>query len=86
MSNISSEDTGKHAVTAMLVNKDSLDSNLNFYRAFYQGWRKDLDQVVQRGKMHALSFTRGTEQVVITIQAGRDGVHVVVNSVTHDLL
>ena len=86
LSNISSKDAGKDALTSMLVNQESFDSNVNFYRTYYQDWRTDLDQVVQRGKMHALGFTHNREQVVITIQSGRDGSHIVVNSVTHDLL
>ena len=86
LSNITSHDPGKSAQTAMLHNDKSLASNVSFYRAQYQDWRVDTDKEVSRGKLHALAFTRGREQVVITIQSGRDGSHIVLNSVKHDLL
>lgn len=86
LSNILSDDTGKHGQTAMLHNDKSLASNVTFYRNFYRDWRMDTDREVDRGKMHALSFTRGREQVVITIQSGRDGSHIVLNSIKHELL
>ena len=86
LSNITSKDAGKHAQTAMLTNDKSLASNVSFYRNYYQDWRTDTDKEVMRGKMHALAFTRGREQVVITIQGGRDGAHIVLNSIKHDLL
>lgn len=86
LSNITSHDAGKSAQTAMLTNDKSLASNVSFYRGVYQDWRVDTDKEVSRGKMHALAFTRGREQVVITIQGGRDGSHIVLNSVKHDLL
>lgn len=86
LSNITSRDAGKQAQTAMLANDKSLASNVSFYRGYYQDWRVDTDKEVSRGKMHALAFTRGREQVVITIQGGRDGSHIVLNSVKHDLL
>ncbi len=86
LSNITSRDAGKQAQTAMLHNDKSLASNVNFYRSYYQDWRVDTDKEVSRGKMHALGFTRGREQIVITIQSGRDGSHIVLNSVKHDLL
>jgi hypothetical protein len=86
LSNISSHDAGKQAQTAMLHNDKSFASNVNFYRGYYQDWRVDTDKEVSRGKMHALAYTRGREQVVITIQGGRDGTHIVLNSIKHDLL
>lgn len=86
LSNITSHDAGKRAQTAMFHNDKSLASNVSFYRGQYQDWRVDTDKEVSRGKMHALAFTRGREQVVITIQGGRDGSHIVLNSVKHDLL
>lgn len=86
LSNITSRDAGKRAQTAMLANDKSLASNVSFYRGYYQHWRVDTDKEVSRGKMHALAYTRGREQVVITIQVGRDGSHIVLNSIKHDLL
>jgi hypothetical protein len=85
-SNVSSVDPGKKAQTAMFVNTYSLDSNVNFYRNHYAGWRKDIDQPMGNGGLHALGFRRGREEVVITIQSGRDGSQVVLNSINHDLL
>lgn len=86
-SNITSEDPGKTAQTAMLSNESSLESNVDFYRNHYSGWRKDIDQAMGHGKLHALSFSRGRSQVIITIQsAGRGGSQIVVNSVEHELL
>lgn len=86
LSNILSDDIGKNAQTAMLHNDKSLASNVTFYRNHYRDWRTDTDKEVSDGKMHALSFTRGREQVVITIQSGRDGSHIVLNLIKHDLL
>lgn len=86
LSNILSEDVGKEGQTAMLHNDKSLASNVTFYRNFYRDWRTDTDREVNPGKMHALSFTRGREQVVVTIQSGRDGSHIVLNSIKHDFL
>jgi hypothetical protein len=85
MSNFASEDPGKQAQTAVVANHDSLSSNVNFYRSYYQDWRKDTDQAFGR-QAHALSFTRGRRQVTITIKASREGSQIVVNSVEHDLL
>jgi len=86
-SNITSNDPGKSAQTAMLSNESSLESNVNFYRSHYSGWRKDIDQAMGNGKLHALSFSRGRSQVIITIQSsGRGGSKMVVNSVEHELL
>lgn len=86
-SNITSEDPGKTAQTAMLSNESSLESNVDFYRSHYSGWRKDIDQAMGHGKLHALSFSRGRSQVIITIQSsGRGGSRIVVNSVEHELL
>ncbi len=86
-SNVLSEDPGKSASTAMLSNANSIDSNVTFYRNHYAAWRKDIDQAMGHGKLHALSFTRGREQVIITIQSmDRGGSQIVVNSIEHDLL
>lgn len=86
LSNVMSDDPGKNAHTAMLVNKHNMQSNLNYYRNKYSGWRKDIDQAMGHNSMHALSFRRGREQVTITIKSGRDGSHIVLNSIQHDLL
>ena len=86
LSNVLNDDAGKDAQTSMLVNEFSLQSNLNFYRDHYAGWRTDVDQSMGHGSMHALAFRRGRKQVIITIKSGRDGSHIVINSVTHDLL
>ncbi len=86
LSNVLSDDAGKSAQTAMLVNEFSLRSNVDFYRNHYDGWRVDIDQAMAHDGMHALSFRRGREQVIITIKSGRDGSHIVLNSVKHDLL
>ncbi|MGE3775004.1 MAG: hypothetical protein AB7I32_18920 [Gammaproteobacteria bacterium] len=86
ISNILSKDKGQEGQTAMLHNDKSLESNLTFYRNHYRDWRIDIDRGVDRGKMHALTFTRGREQVVITIQTGRDGSHIVMNLIKHSLL
>ncbi|MCZ6666961.1 MAG: hypothetical protein O7B81_16800, partial [Gammaproteobacteria bacterium] len=86
LSNVMSEDPGKSAQTVMLANEFSVDSNVNFYRNQYSGWRTDIDQKLASDKYHALSFTRGRRQVQITIQSSRDGAHIVLNSVRHDLL
>ena len=86
LSNVMSEDPGKSAQTVMLANEFSVDSNVNFYRNQYSGWRTDIDQKLASDKYHALSFTRGRRQVQITIQSSRDGSHIVLNSVKHDLL
>lgn len=86
LSNVRTDDPGKNAQTSMVANEYSLASNLNFYRNRYAGWRKDIDQAMGHDSMHALSFRKGREQVIITIKSGRDGSHIVVNSIRHDLL
>lgn len=87
LSNVTSEDSGKTAATAMLNNSKSVTSNINFYRNHYAGWRKDIDQPMGDGKHHALAFTQGREQVIITIQATtQGGTNVIFNQVKHDLL
>lgn len=86
LSNLVSDDAGKDAHTSMLANEFSVASNVNFYREHYSGWRKDIDQAMGQGSLHALAFTRGRRQVIITIQGGRDGSHIVLNSIKHDLL
>lgn len=86
LSNVLTDDSGKDAQTAMLANEFSIGSNLNFYRNHYSDWRKDIDQAMGNNSLHALSFRRGREQVIITIQSSRDGSHIVLNSIKHDLL
>jgi len=86
-SDIESVDDGKRARTAMLTNQNSPQSNADFYRSHYSGWRKDIDQALGNGQLHALSFTRGREQVIVTIQSdGNGGSRIVLNSIEHDLL
>jgi hypothetical protein len=58
---------------------------VHFYRNHYQGWRKDIDQALGNKSLHALSFRRGREQVIITIQGGRDGSQIVLSSIKHDV-
>ena len=86
LSNVVSDDVGKEGQTVMLANEYSVDSNVNFYRNHYSGWRKDIDQKLASDKYHALSFTRGRRQVIITIGSSREGSNIVLNSVKHDLL
>ena len=86
LSNVMSDDAGKDGQTVMFANEYSVDSNVNFYRNHYTGWRKDIDQKLASNKYHALSFTRGRRQVIITIESSRDGSNIVLNSVQHDLL
>jgi len=86
LSNVLSKDKGQEGQTAMLHNDKSLTSNVTFYRNHYRDWRVDVDREVDRGKMHALTFTRGREQVAITIQTGRTGSHIVLNLVQRSLL
>lgn len=86
LSNVLSDDAGKDAQTAMLQNEFSIDSNVNFYRGHYAGWRTDMDQAMGHNSLHALGFRRGREQVIVTIQSGRDGSKIVINSIKHDLL
>lgn len=80
------DDPGKEAQTSMLINEYSVDSNVHFYRNYYQAWRKDIDQAMGNKSLHALSFRRGSEQVIITIQGGRDGSQIVLNSIKHSVL
>ncbi len=86
LSNVLSDDAGKDAQTAMLSNDYSVASNVNFYRSRYTGWRVDIDQPMGNNSLHALSFRRGREQVIVTIQGTSDGSHIVLNSIKHDLL
>ena len=86
LSNVLSDDVGKEGQTVMFTNDYSVDSNVNFYRTQYSGWRKDIDQKLASHKYHALSFTRGRQQVIITIESSREGSNIVLNSVKHDLL
>ncbi|MEQ8230589.1 MAG: hypothetical protein RLW61_14805 [Gammaproteobacteria bacterium] len=85
-SHVVSDDAGKTAHTAMLVNTHSLASNVNFYREHYRDWRKDIDQGLAHDSLHALAFRRGRHEVIITIHQARDGSQIVVNSIKHDLL
>ena len=85
-SHVVSEDAGKTAHTAMLVNTYSLASNVNFYREHYRDWRKDVDQGLAHDSLHALAFRRGRQEVIITIHQARDGSQIVLNSIKHDLL
>jgi hypothetical protein len=85
LSNILSRDKGQEGQTAIVHNERSLDSNVAFYREHFRDWRVDVDRAVSPDKMHALTFSRGREQAVITIQTGRDGSHIVVNLINRDL-
>ena len=70
----------------MLINKHSATTNADFYRRQYAGWRVDLDRSFADGKMHSLGFTRGREQVMITVEGNADQARVVINKVKRDLL
>lgn len=86
LSNMLTDDPGKSGQTSMIANDLSLDSNVNYYRNLYAGWRKDIDRSLGNKSLHALSFRKGRNEVSITVQSGRGGSMVVVNSVKHDLL
>lgn len=86
VSDVRSEDPGKQGHTAMIVNEFSVDSNVNFYRTHFNGWRMNIDRQLASDTFHALSYTRGREQVNITVRKIQGGSEIVINSVRHDLL
>lgn len=86
VSDVRSKDPGKRGHTAMVVNEFSVDSNVNFYRRHFSGWRMNLDRQLASDTFHALSYTRGRERVNITIRKIQGGSEIVINSVRHDLL
>ncbi|NNL99159.1 MAG: hypothetical protein HKO62_00320, partial [Gammaproteobacteria bacterium] len=86
LSNIEHDDVGKKAHTVMLVNKHSAQTNADFYRRQYSGWRVDMDRSFADGKFHSLGYTRGRQQVMITVEGNADQARIVINKVQRDLL
>ena len=86
LSNISHNDTGQQGQTAVVTNKFSVARNVDFYRDKFDGWRVDTDKALAKGKMHALRFTRGRQNVVITINGGDMESEIVINTVRRSLL
>ena len=86
LSNVEHDDAGKTAQTTMLVNKHSATTNADFYRRQYAGWRVDMDRSFADGKFHTMSYARGREQVMITVEGNAGQARVVINKVKRDLL
>ena len=86
ISNITHDDLGQLGQTAVLRNDYSVSRNVDFYRETYGDWRTDMDQALVQDRMHALRFTRGKQNIVITIHGSEDGAEVVINRVTKELL
>lgn len=86
LSNITHNDPGQLGQTAMLRNEYSVSRNVDFYREQYGDWRIDMDRSLIPGHAHTLRFTRGRQNVVITISGSEDGSEVVINRVTRSLL
>ena len=86
LSNITHDDLGQMGQTAVLRNDYSVSRNVDFYRETYGDWRTDMDQALVEDRMHALRFTRGKQNVVITIHGSEDGAEIVINRVTKELL
>lgn len=86
LSNITHNDPGQLGQTAVVKNDYSVSRNVDFYRDSYGGWRTDMDKMLIENKLHTLRFTRGKQNVVITISGSEDGAEIVINRVTKSLL
>lgn len=82
------EDAGQSADTVMLQNQQSLSSNVNYYRQYYQqrNWRADMDKAVPATKMHILAFTKGRDKINIVLTGDQNKTNIVANRITHDIL
>jgi len=85
---LQTEDAGQSADTLMLENTQSLSSNVNYYRQYYQrrNWRADMDKAVPAAKMHVLAFTNGRDKINIVLTGDHNKTNIVANRVTHDIL
>lgn len=85
---LQTDDAGQSGTTVMLENRYSLDSNINYYRQYYQqrGWRADMDKPIEKAKMHVLAFTNGRYKINIVLTGDHKKTNIVVNSVSHDIL
>jgi len=86
LSNITHNDPGQLGQTTVLNNDYSVSRNADFYRETYGDWRTDLDRALIEGHLHTLRFTRGRQNVVITISGSEDGAEIVINRVSRSLL
>ncbi len=71
---IQSKDIGKQGRTLQLSNPFSVESNANFYRDHFtnQGWAVDMDKDFSSNG-HAQRFSNGNQNVIITINKGKNG-------------
>lgn len=86
LSNITHNDPGQLGQTAVVKNDYSVSRNADFYRQSYGDWRTDMDKALIEGHLHTLRFTRGRQNVVITISGSEDGAEIVINRVSKSLL
>ncbi|MCB1745043.1 MAG: hypothetical protein KDK91_32045 [Gammaproteobacteria bacterium] len=81
-----SEDDGQSGEVFLMNNDYSVRSNLEFYKGLYSAWRADMEQPVMDGAGYALSFSRGSKRVNMTIVAGDKGSYITINVIRRSLL
>jgi len=77
-----SEDAGRRSRMTGLVNRFSLESNLDFYRRHYleRGWGVAMIQDVEEG--HVSVFRKGNDEVTVVLNSTGMGTTVLINEVT----
>jgi hypothetical protein len=88
LQNITSRDPGQTGSTVLLTNRNSLTSNVNYYRQQFQAgdWRPDMDKAIPAAKMHVLAYTGGRRKINIVLTGDDRETQVVINDVRHDIL
>jgi len=88
LQNITSRDPGQTGTTVLLMNRNSLASNVNYYRQQFQAgdWRPDMDRAIPKAKMHVLAYTGGRRKINIVLTGDDRETQVVINDVRHDIL
>lgn len=87
LSNVDSNDFGKHGKTLIFKNDHSVQSNASFYKSMLavQGWKRNESYGGIRGDRHLLYFQRRDQSASIVIAPDQgEGTAIVVNIVTED--
>ncbi|MFP6682038.1 MAG: hypothetical protein VCB07_07570 [Gammaproteobacteria bacterium] len=88
LNEIMSKDPGQSGRTMWLKNNHDLHTNVAFYKDRYgnNGWAFDMDRSFG-GIMHVLAFRKGRKRVNLVLsESKKEGIQIVVNEVTFDIL
>ena len=88
LSEMKSNDPDKKAITSIVTNTHSVESNVAFYRNHYKGkgWTMETDQSIGTNKMHSLVFKSRRNRVTMMFIKDTNATRIVINSVSNSIL